>query len=186
VLHPSTIQPAVEARIPVTVRHTQRPHGRFTTIREKVSASRQVIALASRGPVSVVTASSTRMLAASGFLARLFDVFARLDVSVDLVATAEVSISLTVEHDAPLGALRRELEHFAKVEITSGRSIVALVGERLKSTPGITGRALAALDELNVEMISMGANEINLSLVVDGRDEHEAVRRLHAALFEKT
>jgi aspartate kinase len=185
VLHPATIQPAVEARIPVTVRHTQRPHGRFTTIREKVSASRQVIALASRGPVSVVTASSTRMLAASGFLARLFDVFARLDVSVDLVATAEVSVSLTVENDAPLGALRRELEHFANVEITSGRSIVALVGERLKQTPGITGRALAALDELNVEMISMGANEINLSLVVDGRDEHEAVRRLHAALFEK-
>ena len=185
VLHPSTIQPAVDARIPVTVRHTLRPRGRFTTIRESVATTRPATALASRGPVSVLTVTSTRMLDSSGFLARLFEVFGRLGASVDLVATAEVSVSLTVERDAPLDALRRELERFARVEIVTERAIVALVGERLKHTPGIAARVFGALGEINVEMISMGANEINLSLVVPREREHEAVRRLHAALFER-
>jgi aspartate kinase len=184
VLHPSTIQPAVEARIPVTVRHTQRPQGRFTTIRERTAGTRPVTALASRGPVTIVTVTSTRMLAASGFLARLFEVFGRLGVSVDLVATAEVSVSLTVENDAPLDALERELGHFAVVEFSRDRALVALVGERLKHTPGIGAKVFRALEDINVEMISMGANEINLSLVVARSQEREVVRRLHAALFE--
>ena len=102
VLHPATIQPAVEAGIPVTVRHTQKPQGRFTTISSEVRTGRPITALASRGPVTVLTVGSTRMLAQSGFLARLFEVFGRRGVSVDLVATAEVSVSLTVEADVPL------------------------------------------------------------------------------------
>lgn len=184
VLHPETIQPAVEARIPVTVRHTERPGGRFTTIREHVREGRPVTALASRGPISIVTVTSSRMLAQSGFLARLFEVFARLDVSVDLVATAEVSVSLSVEADAPLAALRAELERFARVEVATDRALVALVGERLKQTSGVAARAFRALEEVNVELISMGANEINLSIVVARADEHDALRRLHAAFFE--
>jgi aspartate kinase len=185
VLHPATIQPAVEARIPVTVRHTHRPRGRFTTIREDFAGERPVTALASRGPVHVITLGSTRMLAASGFLARIFDVFGQLGVSVDVVSTAEVAVSVTVEADAPLDALRRELERIATMEVRRDRSIVAVVGERLKRTPGIASSALAALDDLEVEMLSMGANEINLSLVVDRRLEHEVVRRLHRRLIER-
>lgn len=184
VLHPETIQPAVEARIPVTVRHTERPRGRFTTIRERVESGRPVTALASRGPISIVTVTSSRMLAQAGFLARLFEVFGRLDVSVDLVATAEVSVSLSVEADAPLDALRKELERFARVEVATERALVALVGERLKQTSGVAARAFRALEDVNVELISMGANEINLSVVVARADEHDAVRRLHAAFFE--
>ena len=102
VLHPATIQPAVEACIPVTVRSTHKPGGRFTTITGEVRTGRSVTALASRAPITVLTVSSTRMLAQSGFLARLFEVFGRHSVSVDLVATAEVSVSLTIEADAPL------------------------------------------------------------------------------------
>jgi aspartate kinase len=185
VLHPATIQPAVEARIPVTVRHTQRPDGRFTTIRAGAGGARPVTALASRGPVTIVTVTSTRMLDAPGFLARLFEVFGRLGISVDLVSTAEVSVSLTVEDDAPLEALRRELGRFAVVELARERAIVAVVGERLKHTPGIAARVFGALEGTNVEMVSMGANEINLSLVVARADERGALRRLHAALFER-
>lgn len=184
VLHPSTIQPAVEARIPVTVRHTQRPDGRFTTIRERSAATRTVTALAGRGPVTVLTLSSTRMLDASGFLARIFEVFGRLGVSVDVVSTAEVAVSVTVERDAPLETLRRELEQVARVEIRPERAIVAIVGERLRETRGIAARALGALEDIDVEMISMGANEINLSLVLDRQRERDALRRLHAAFFE--
>jgi aspartate kinase len=182
VLHPATIQPAVEARIPVTVRHTQKPEGRFTTISAEVRTGRPITALASRGPVTVLTVGSTRMLAQSGFLARLFEVFGRRGVSVDLVATAEVSVSLTVEADVPLKSLIEELSVFAKVEIHEGRAIIVAVGERLKSTPGIGAQLLTALGDINVEMISMGGNEINLSLVVKQESTAEALRRLHRVL----
>jgi aspartate kinase len=183
VLHPATIQPAVEKGIPVTVRHTRRPQGRFTTITGEVRTGRPVTALAHRGPVTVLTVASARMLNQSGFLARLFDVFARHRVSVDLIATAEVSVSLTVEADAPLEELLADLSAFATVGIAPGRAIVAVVGERLKHTPGITGLAFGALSDINVEMISMGANEINLSLVVKAEQARTAVQRLHAALI---
>jgi aspartate kinase len=182
VLHPATIQPAVEAHIPVTVRHTQKPEGRFTTISAEAHTGRPITALASRGPVTVLTVGSTRMLAQSGFLARLFEVFGRRGVSVDLVTTAEVSVSLTVEADVPLKALIEDLSAFAKVEIHEGRAIIAAVGERLKFTPGIGSQLLTALGDINVEMISMGGNEINLSLVVKQESTAEALRRLHRVL----
>jgi aspartate kinase len=182
VLHPATIQPAVEARIPVTVRHTRKPEGRFTTIAAEVRTGRSITALASRGPVTVLTVSSSRMLAQSGFLARLFEVFGRRGVSVDLVATAEVSVSLTVEADVALKALLEDLSAFATVEVHEGRAIIAAVGERLKSTPGLGAQLLSSLGDINVEMISMGANEINLSLVVAQAQADEALRRLHRVL----
>jgi aspartate kinase len=100
-----------------------------------------------------------------------------------VVATAEVSVSLTVEATAPVEAIRRELSSFAHVSIATDRALVALVGERLKHTPGLAGRVFGALSAINVEMISMGSNEINLSLVVERRDEAAAVRLLHRALF---
>ena len=144
-------------------------------------ASRLMIA--SRSPIHVITIESTRMLAQSGFLARIFEVFGRLGASVDVVATAEVSVSLTVDSGAPLEDIRRELLSFAHVDVASDRALVALVGERLKHTPGLAARAFGALSAINVEMISMGSNEINLSLVVERKDEAAAVRHLHAALF---
>lgn len=188
VLHPATIQPAVAADIPVTVRHTLRPDGRFSTItaRGGTGSPRPATAIASRSPIQVITIESTRMLAQSGFLARIFEVFGRLGVSVDVVATAEVSVSLTVEAQAPIPAIRRELSAFAEVSVAPDRALVALVGERLKHTPGLAARVFGALSAINVEMISMGSNEINLSLVVERKDEAAAVRLLHQALFAGT
>ncbi len=185
VLHPATIQPAVDANIPVTVRHTMRPEGKFSTITAKggTGSPRPATAIASRSPIQVITIESTRMLAQSGFLARIFEVFGRLGVSVDVVATAEVSVSLTVEANAPIEAIKKELSAFAHVSVASDRALVALVGERLKHTPGLAARVFGAISSINVEMISMGSNEINLSLVVERKDEVAAVRLLHKALF---
>lgn len=185
VLHPATIQPAVEANIPVTVRHTMRPSGRFSTITAHggTGSARPATAIASRSPIQVITIESTRMLAQSGFLARIFEVFGRLGASVDVVATAEVSVSLTVEASAPIEAIKKELGAFAKVSVAPERALVALVGERLKHTAGLAAKVFGALSSINVEMISMGSNEINLSLVVERKDEAEAVRLLHRALF---
>lgn len=185
VLHPATVQPAVEAGIPVTVRHTERPEGAFTTITAEAAATgKPITALASRGPITVLTVHSTRMLAQAGFLGRLFEVFGRLGVSVDLVATAENSVSLTVDARAPLGPLLAELRAFATIQVAEKRAIVAVVGERLRSTPRIGARVFGALEEVNVEMISMGSSEINLSLVVREEDAAPAVQRLHRAFME--
>jgi aspartate kinase len=184
VLHPATIQPAVDAGIPVTVRHTQRPDGRFTTITANLASGRAVAAIASRSPISVFTVASPRMLNQPGFLARLFDVFARRRVSIDLVATAEVSVSLTVESDAPIAALGEEIGAFAEVRVAEDRAIVAIVGEHLRTTTGVCSKVFAALDDLGIELISMGANDINLSVVVPRAIEKEVVRRLHRVLIE--
>ena len=182
VLHPATIQPAVEAGIPVTVRHTRIPNGRFSTITAEVKTGRPVTALATRGPVTVLTVSSTRMLNQSGFLSRLFDVFTRYDISVDLIATAEVSVSLTVEPQADIESVMRDIAQFANVSVVTDRAIVAIVGERLKYTPGMAGPLFGALTGINIEMISMGANEINMSLVLKREDASKALQQLHAAL----
>lgn len=184
VLHPATMEPAVAAGIPITVRHTQVPEGRFTRISEIPAAARPVAALASRGPLAVLTLESPRMLHQSGFLARIFDVFRRMRVSVDVVATAEVSVSLTVEQGAPLAALEQALSEFATVKVAVDRALIALVGEKLQATPGIPGKAFGALQDLDVEMISMGASETNLSIVVRREHEPAALHRLHAAFFE--
>ena len=185
VLHPSTIQPAVDARIPVTVRHTQRPHGGFTTIDPRHAPSRRggVAALASRGPVTVLTMTSTRMLQASGYLARLFGAFGQLGISVDLIATAEVSVSCTVEPDAPLEALAELLHGHATVEVVTDRAIVAAVGEGLRQTPRLLERACRALADLTPELVSFGGNARNLSFVLPANDANRALQRLHAEFF---
>ncbi|MCR9244275.1 MAG: aspartate kinase [bacterium] len=184
VLHPATIQPAIEAGIAVTVRHTLKPHGQFTTIDPRRRHDRRgVAALAHRGPVIVLTMTSTRMLASAGYLARLFEVFGRLDICVDLVVTAEVSVACTVEPDAPLEQLVRALEGLARVEIARDCAIVAAVGEGLQQTPGTVERACRALHPITPQLVGMGGNARNMSLVVKQSEVDEAMRRLHAEFF---
>jgi aspartate kinase len=184
VLHPATILPAVELGIPVTVRNSMLPGGRFTTISRESASGQPVTALASRGPVTVITIRTPRMLGGAGFLASIFEAFGRRGVSVDLVATSEVSVSATVDGNTVDAELEADLAELGEVALMRDRAVVALVGERLLKTPGVPGRALGALDGINVEMISLGANEINLSLVVERGQAAEAQRRLHAAFFE--
>ncbi len=183
VLHPATIQPAVEADVPVTVRHTLRPDGRFTTITGRIAEQRAVTAVASRSPITVLTITSSRMLAQAGFLARLFEVFARQRVSVDVVATAEVAVSLTVDGDAPIEALARELAAFAHVKVTRDRALIALIGERLRRSRTVAPRVLESLADIDVELMTFGANDSNLSLIVPREVEHDVVRRLHRIFF---
>ncbi|HEX6813788.1 MAG TPA: aspartate kinase [Planctomycetota bacterium] len=185
VLHPATIQPAVEAGVPVTVRHTLRPRGAFTTIdpRKKSLARNGVAALACRGPVTVLTMTSTRMLAATGYLARLFAAFGQLGICIDLVVTAEVSVACTVEPDAPIDRLVAALAGLARVDVTHQCGIVVLVGEGLRNSPRALERASRALGPIVPELVSFGGNERNLSFVVRHEDMATAMQRLHAEFF---
>ncbi len=185
VLHPATIAPAMAAGAVVTVRHTQRPDGQFTTIRPGAVGQHAATAIAARGPVTLLTVNSPRMLDQAGFMQRLFEVFGEHQVNIGLIATAEVSVSVTVEGEVDLESLVADLGQFANVEVARDRTIIAVVGDRLKATRGLAARVFASLSPaVNIEMVSQGANEINLSVVVRTDERDAGLRALHAGLFE--
>jgi aspartate kinase len=195
VLHPATIRPALQRGIPVRVLNTFKPEGRGTVIRDVVApeeaaaapgAAPAVRAIALRGGITVVLVSNPRMLMAHGWSARVFEVFARHRVSVDLIATSEVSISLTVDDASRLEPVAAELSRMADVTVLPQQAIVAVVGSGMRRRPGVAARVFSALGGINVVMISMGASDLNLSFVVSQHEAHEAMRRLHADLVDGT
>ena len=184
VLHPATIRPAVTRGIPVRVRNTFRPQAPGTTVRAEGPGA-GVRAVAMRTGVAALFVGNPRMLLAHGYAARVFSVFERHAVPVDVIATSEVSISITVDAKAPVEALARDLSEFAEVSILRDLAVVSVVGRKLRSTPRVAASIFAALGDINVVLISLGASETNLTFVVEASDAPEAVRRLHRELFEK-
>ncbi len=183
ILHPATIRPALEAGIPVTVRSTLQPKGKFTTIRPGSSSGKAVVAIAMRRDVAVISIRQELMMEQSGFLARLFAAFGRLGVSVDLVSTSEICVSVSLNMDAPLEKLVSELTELGTVDVMKERAVIAIVGDMLKETPPLLRKTFNALGDVDIDMLSMGANDINLSIVLRAEEADEALRRLHAAFF---
>jgi aspartate kinase len=183
VLHPSTIAPAVQRDIPVFIFNSQRPEGQGTRVTAD-APRRPVVALAGRGGVAVVQVRSSRMLQAAGFMDRVFAVFGRNRVSVDVIATSEVSVSLTVDESAPLDQVVVELSQLGDVSVERHRAIVAIVGAGLGDDSSTLARALAALAGVPLRMVSLSATRINLTVVVDDDRLAPALRALHAAFFE--
>jgi aspartate kinase len=184
VLHPSTIEPAVSSSIPVRILNSRRPRASGTKI--TVSPNRTefpVKSIAVKKGITIVHVRSLRMLMAHGFLRSMFEVFDRHEVSVDLVSTSEVSVSLTVEQTDRLESVVEELSRFSRVQVETSCAIVCIVGEGLRSTPGVAARTFRSLEDINVLMISQGASEINLSFVVREGEAEDTVRRLHAEFF---
>ncbi len=183
VLHPATIRPAVARGIPVGVKNTFRPDAPGTVVRRDAPGS-GVRALAMRTGVTAIFVGSPRMLLAYGYAAKVFSVFERHRVSVDVIATSEVSISITVDEKAPLEDIVRDLSEFAEVSLLRHLAVVSVVGRGLRSTAGVAGRVFAALGDVNVVLISQGASDTNLTFVVAAGDAPEALRRLHREFFE--
>ncbi len=190
VLHPRTILPAVRKNIPVRVLNSRRPEFNGTLIVEQKSdpARRQegvIKSIACKRGIVVINVGSSRMLMAHGFLARLFSIFADYEKSVDVVATSEVSVSLTVDNEERLPEIIRELEKIGDTRVARHKAIICVVGEGMKHTPGIAARIFGALatKRVNIEMVSEGASEINLTIVVDEKDVDKAVSVLHEEFF---
>ena len=185
VLHPKTVEPAVERGIPVRILNTFAPAdpGTLVTQAPEAGERRVVQGLAVKRDNLLVSLTSTRMLDAEGYLARVFDTLATHDVSVDLLATSEVSVSLTAESRYQDGVRRalRDLRGYARTSVARGRSIVAVVGEGMSARPGVAGEVFGVLGRarINVEMISQGASELNLSFVVKDAQADAALRALH-------
>jgi diaminopimelate decarboxylase/aspartate kinase len=187
VLHPSTLLPAVTAMIPVWVGNARRPDGPGTTILAQgiVPDDRRfaVKAIADKRGITAVQVVSTRMLMAHGFLARIFAVFDAHRTSVDLVATSEVSVSLTIDDDRRLPEIVAALSEFARVDVERGMAVVCLIGEGMRGNAHVAAEVFRVLQHVPVRMITQGSSAINLSLVVSEADVAEAVRALHDAFF---
>jgi len=187
VLHPKTLLPAMDRAIPVRVLNTTRPYdpgSLITPAAEPADSSWRVKSIACKKDVTAVTIVSTRMLHAHGFLARVFEVFGRHHIVVDLVTTSEVSISVTVDDPSRLESAIAELEGIGRIEVKHGLAVVAVVGEGAPSHVGLAGHVFTLLGGVGVgvEMISQGASRVNLSFVVRGGDADRAVRLLHRGL----
>lgn len=186
VLHPSTMLPAIEHAIPIRVLNSTRPEVEGTLILTEATETESVVkSVAYKENITLIDIHSTRMLMAHGFLAKIFEVFARHETAVDMVSTSEVSVSLTVDQPRKLPEILAELKGFAQAEATPGKAIVCVVGEGIRYTPGIAAKVFQALEGIRIRMISLGASRVNVGFVVDDADLERAVRRLHATFFQK-
>jgi aspartate kinase len=187
VLHPKTLLPAMESGIPVRVLNTARPADPGSLVTAEAEPSPQgwrVKSIASKQGITAVTIASTRMLLAHGFLARVFEVFGRHHVVVDLVTTSEVSISVTVDDTSRLSEAVSELESIGNIEVRRGLAVVAVVGEGAPTQVGLAGHVFTLLGGVGVpvEMISQGASRVNLSFVIAEAHAARVVRLLHRGL----
>ena len=184
VLHPKTIQPAIEDRIPVRICNSRAPQERGTLVGPQTETSpRTIKAIAHKTGVTTVQITSARMLGAYGFLRALFEVFDRHRTVVDVVTTSEVSVSLSLDDDSTLPAVVEELEQLGTVRVEKGRAIICVVGEGLRGTPGIAAQVFSTISDINVTLISQGASSINFTFAIEESRVAEAVRRLHDAFF---
>jgi aspartate kinase len=186
VLHPATIIPAVRKKIPVHVLNSYKPDQDGTLITDEAPrCENPVKAIAYKSGITVVNITSTRMLMAYGFLKKIFEIFEHYKVPVDVVATSEVSVSLTVDETSKLWDIVTELKKIGEVNVEGSKSIVCCVGDNLRNIPGVLHTAFSALQDIKIQMISQGASAINITFVIDEDRLPEAVRGLHDALFKK-
>ena len=182
VLHPSTIAPAVKIGIPVFIYNSRNPGGTGTRITFD-APRRPVSAIAGKKDVTLLRIRTPRMLLAHGFMRRIFEIFDEHRTSVDVVATSEVSVSMTIDDPTHLDALLGSLTALGDVSVERNRGIVALVGAGLGDSTSTMAQALKALGKIKVHMVSLSSGGINLTLLVDGDQVQEAMRRVHTAFF---
>jgi aspartate kinase len=184
VLHPNTIAPAVRLGIPVFIYNSRNPKGKGTRITFD-APRRAVSAIAGKGGITVVKVGAAKMLFARGFLRRVFEIFERNGISVDVVATSEVSVSVTVDDPSGLESLVVDLSQLGDVSVERDHAIVAVVGAAISEDSAAMGRAISALDGIKVHMMSLSATGINLTMIVDGDQLNPVMERLHDAFFAR-
>ncbi|MCL2093677.1 MAG: aspartate kinase [Treponema sp.] len=187
VLHPRAMQPCIKTGTMVRVKNSYNPSVEGTRIMPAQGGKIPPIqAITSRKNVTLIDIVSSRMLGQHGFLGEVFTIFARGGISVDMVATSEVSVSLTVDSHYDLAQVRRELLGIASVEIKTGKAIVSIIGDVRRSSE-ILSRTfrICELLGIQVQMVSQGASKVNNSFIVDQGEAAEVVRGLHEEFFEE-
>jgi aspartate kinase len=184
VIHPSTIQPAVNLNIPVVVKNTENIHAAGTKITSRI-IERGLKAIAFKESITLVNITSSRMLLAHGFLRRIFEVFEKYKTSVDLISTSEVSVSVTIDQADRISEISEELTDIASVLVEKDMSIICLVGQELWKDSIFVSQVFGSLSDVPIRMITLGSSDTNLSLVIPAQFSKEAVQKLHRHFFKE-
>ena len=185
VLHPATILPAVGQNIPVRILNSRRPQDARGTLitRERPASEQPLTAVASKKGVTVVDITSTRMLMAHGFLARIFQAFEEHRTAVDVVTTSEVSVSVTVDDTRRLPEIAAALREVADVTREDNMAILCAVGDGLQRDPTFVSQLLESLGGTPIRMVSQAAARRNITLVIREADLESALVRVHERFF---
>src|SRR3989338_3524203 len=188
VLHPKTIIPAMIKNIPVRIKNTHNQTHPGTLILKEIPRQQHPFkAIAFRKNVAFIRLSSSRMLNACGFMARIFEVFKEHDVSVDMVTTSEVTVSITVEEDkkSNLEKVLHKLEKYGSVDVKYKRAIICIVGQDMKYHPECCGKIFSIIgnEKVSIELISQGASQVNISIVVKEDYANNLVNLLNEKLI---
>ncbi|WP_114325436.1 lysine-sensitive aspartokinase 3 [Candidatus Colwellia aromaticivorans] len=189
ILHPATLIPAMRHNIPVFVGSSKEPEKGGTQIKQKVDSNPVYRSIALRREQTLVTVKSPAMLHASGFLAQVFGILAKHELSVDLITTSEISVALTF--DNPSGSTQalitstvvEELEQLCEVTVEHGLSLVAVIGNGLNCAKGIGQSIFQTINDINIRLICHGASANNLCFLVNEKDANHVVEKLHNELF---
>ncbi len=191
ILHPSTLMPAVRRNIPVFVGSSKEPEKGGTWVKPETKTHPSFRAVALRKNQTLIVLASPRMVGASGFLARVFGIFAKYGKSVDLVSTSEVSIAVTLDAGSNTSGITTlpqdmlaELREFCHVKVEDKLSLVAIIGNEMSKTAGMASRAFDAIDQYSVRMICYGASNHNLCFLLNEADAVPALVKLHQHLLE--
>ncbi len=181
VLHPATIQPAVEKAIPVVIKNTNEPELPGTNIGPNHTPT--IKALTSKSSLTLVQVHSSRMLNNHGFLSGMFTIFNEHKISVDIVATSEVSITVSLEI-APDDKLLNELSRIGKIIVLQNQTCLCAVGYRVWRNANLLSKVFSAFGkDIPITLISLGGSENNLTIVIPDSKQQIALERLHTVLF---
>ena len=182
ILHPTCIQPAKYANIPVRLKYTMDPNAEGTII-NGIKTQGKIKAIAAKDNITAVKIKSSRMLFAAGFLRKVFEIFESYHTPIDMIATSEVSVSMSIEDKSHLADILSELKKYGTVTTESEMSIVCVVGDLDWNNTGFVAKVTAALKDIPVRMISYGGSNYNVSFLIKQSDKKEALQSLSKALF---
>lgn len=182
ILHPTCIQPAKAAGIPVRLLNTMEPSAPGTLIDNNAEPGR-IAAVAAKENITAIKIKSSRMLLAHGFLRRVFEIFKTYRTSIDMICTSEVGVSMSIDNTRNLDEIVTELKKYGTVTVDKGMCIICVVGDMVWENLGFESRALDALADIPVRMISYGGSNYNISFLIREEDKKKALQRLSDVLF---
>ena len=184
ILHPTCVQPAKYAGIPVRLKNTMDPKADGTII-DNVIVRGKIKAVAAKDNITAIKIKSSRMLLATGFLRKVFEIFESYQTPIDMIATSEVGVSMSIDNDAHLNDIVNELKKYGTVTVDSDMCIICVVGDLDWSNVGFETIATDAMKNIPVRMISYGGSNYNISFLIKEKDKKQALQNLSNVLFEK-
>ena len=184
ILHPTCVQPAKYAGIPVRLKNTMDPKADGTII-DNVIVRGKIKAVAAKDNITAIKIKSSRMLLATGFLRKVFEIFESYQTPIDMIATSEVGVSMSIDNDSHLNDIVNELKKYGTVTVDSDMCIICVVGDLDWSNIGFETIATDAMKNIPVRMISYGGSNYNISFLIREKDKKQALQNLSNVLFEK-